>query len=138
MNTEEYKAQVRAKITVLQRVNKNLQSQHEAISSKDTVLLGRLAKRQQKNIDKLNRINRILREEKGFGEASALKQYEADMDNLLKTAIQASKTNISAAEDLKNAVGRELYRLKTNGRAVRNGYFNKGSQQNGYFIDKRK
>jgi len=137
VNTEEYKAKMREKIAVLQRINENLLSQYEAINSKDIAILGKLAKRQQKNIDRLNRINGILREVKDFDRTSYLKQYEADTDSLLKAAIQTSKMNISAAEELKNASGRELYRLKTNGKAI-SGYFNRGSQQNGYFIDKRK
>ncbi|HWR60560.1 MAG TPA: hypothetical protein VN580_03065 [Clostridia bacterium] len=138
MNTEEYKAKMGEKIAVLQRINENLLSQYEAINSKEIAILGKLAKRQQKNIDRLNRINGILREVKDFDRTSDLRQYETDTDSLLKAAIQANKMNISAAEELKNASGRELYRLRINGKAIKNGYFNMDSQQNGYFIDKRK
>jgi len=138
MNGEQYKSKLREKIAVLQRVNENLLQQHKAIASKDTILLGKLLKRQQKNIDRLNHIDRLLYDEPESDRDVDYKEYEAVIETMLKDAIQTVDFNITTAEGFKNIIGESLCRLKINGNALKNSYFSKGMQQFGYFIDKRK
>lgn len=138
MNIEQYKSNLRMKIMVLQRVNENLLQQHKAINSTDTALLSKLLKRQQKNIDRLNHINRLFSEEPCIYTDSDCQEYEAAIETMLKDAIREMKFGITAAEELRNAFGTALYQQKINGKVLKNGYLGSGMQQYGHFIDKRK
>lgn len=138
MNIYEYIKYLRTKHETAQRINENSLMQQQAVKSNNTALLGKLLKRQQGNIDKLQRIYRQVSVPLGFEKDTELKQLETDIKGILYDAIQTSITNISGAEVLKDTIGNSICRLKINGNAIKNGYFKKSQQQHGYFIDKKK
>ena len=137
MNTDEYKQYLKAKLEIIQRISDNALAQCQAVKSNDMDLLGKLLKRQQANIDKMKRIGKYCSLSHSFINSAELEKSENFIDSMLETVIQASISNISNVEKLKNEIGNSICNLKVNRNAIRNGYFKKSDQQFGYFIDKK-
>jgi len=137
MSEDKYKRHLKIKLEATERINNNLILQCEALKSNNIKLLGKLLKRQQRNIDKLKQIEKSYLLSCNFEKDAEIKQLENSVDSLFEVAIKTIILNISNAEKLKNELAISIYNLKVNRNAIKNGYFKKGYQQHGYFIDKK-